>query len=327
MTITALRGAIVAGLMLVGSVNGPSQGQNGTRPTLVLVTNRDDNNVSVFDASGAPKLTASIPVGAGPGGLCVAPDGNRAYVLNKTGNSMSVVDLDRLTTIATVTHVQLQEPAGCAVAPDSRRVYAAAGEMLLVVSAETNRVVQEVRLGQGLSRVVISPHGRNVYVSSDTTGDVYVVDAASAALVTTIRAGFTSRNMAFTPNGKALLVVHTFQDTMSVIDVETNTVVTTIGIGTAPQTVAVSSDGQLAFVVARGTHKLDVVFIGGKDTRKSFRSIDLLPRPIDLAATDRNMYVIHDTDELSVVKGRTLETFEFLTVKTGKAPQAIAIRQ
>lgn len=319
--------ALLALLLLSSPLNHAFQGQDQKRPTLLLVTNQGDNSVSVFDASSAPKLKATVPVGEGPGEVCVAPDGNRAYVLNKAAGSVSVIDLESLAVIATVTAPDMKRPEGCVVSKDSRQVYVTGDERLRVVSAESRQVVQDRPAAKGLTKLVLSPDGRKVYASNDVTGEVQVVDADSAAAVATFKVGFTSRNMAFTPDGKALLVVHTLQDTISVVNAETNEVLTTVGVGTAPQSVGVSADGELGFVIARGNHQLNVLFLGGRDTRKSFRSVDLLPKPLDMVMTDRFMYVIHDSDQLSVVRLRTLETFDFLTVSTGKSPQAIAIRK
>jgi len=306
------------------------EGQEATaavRPTLLLVTNHDDNTVSIFDATSAPKSVRTVAVDTAPGGLCVSPDGNRAYVLSKTRNSLSVIDLMTLEASPPVAPSGLEGPQACVVGPDNQHINVLTASALVIVAANTNRVIQRLPLDEGLAKVALAPDGRQLYVSNDRTGDVYVVDVASGTLSATIRAGFSSRNMAFTPDGQALLVANTLQDTLSVVDLKTNQVVTTIGVGTAPQTIGVASDGALAFVVARGTHHLNIVAIDGKDTRKSFRSIDLLQRPIGMAMTDRNIYVIHDAGELSVVRVRTLETFEYLTVKTGRGPAAIAIRR
>lgn len=305
------------------------QGQPSKRPTLLIVTNGGDGTVSVFDATSAPKLTATIAVGKEPRELCVAPNGDRAYILNRADNSVSVIDLDSLKTTATVTHATLKRPEGCAVGADSKKLYVASSEQnaLLVISTDTNQVVKDISTSKNPRRVAVSPDGKKVYASSEETGDVHVLDANTDAVLTTIKVGHSSRNVAFSADGKALLVLHTLQDTISLVDTATHQIMTTIGVGTSPQELAVTSDGVLAFALARGNNNLNVIWMAGKDTRKSFRSVELLPWPIDMAATDRNIYVVHDRDDsLSVVRARTLETFVYQTVKTGKSPQGIAIR-
>lgn len=325
-----LFGALAVSVLLVCvSVSQASQGQPPKRPTLLIVTNGGDGTVSIFDATSAPKLTATIAVGKEPDELCVAPNGNRAYIVNRADNSVSVIDLDTLKTTATVTHPTLKRPDGCAVGVDSKKLYVASSEQnaLVVVSTETNQVVKDIPTSKNPRRVAVSPDGKKVYASSEGTGDVHVLDASTDTLLKTIRVGHSSRNLTFTPDGKTLLVLHTLQDTVSLVDTATNEIMTTIGIGTAPQEIAVTSDGVLAFALARGNNNLNVIWMAAEHTRKSFRSVELLSWPIDMAVSDRNIYVVHDRDDsLSVVRARTLETFVYQTVKTGRSPQGIAIR-
>jgi YVTN family beta-propeller protein len=299
-------------------------------PTLVLVTNGGDGTVSIFDVMSAPRLVATVPVGKEPRELCVAPDGNRAYILNRAENSVSVLDLATYKNIATITDPNVQRPEGCAVGGDSKRLYIASAEKdaLVIVSTDNNQVVKAIPVPKAPRRVVVSPDGTKVYVSSEDTGDVVALNARTDAVLATIKTGNSARNMAFSPDGKYFLVLHALQDTVSYVNAETNQLVTTIGVGTSPQEVAVTSDGVLAFVLARGNMNLNVIWNDAVEPRKSFRSVELQPWPIDMVANDRNIYVIHDRDDaLSVVRVRTLETFAYQTTKTGKSPQGIAMRR
>ena len=81
--------------------------------------------------------------------MVVSPDGNRVYVANGRGNSVSVVDagsLQLLTTIAAGQRVW-----GIAVTPDGKKLYAAGGlsNDVSVVDTETNRVIETVKIGDG----------------------------------------------------------------------------------------------------------------------------------------------------------------------------------
>ena len=257
----------------------------------------------------APKLVATVPVGKEPRELCVAPDGNRAYILNRADNSISVIDLADYKVTATLSDPKLQRPEGCAVGADSKRLYVASADAnaLLIVGTDNNQVIKSIPTSKLPRRVVVSPDGAKVYVSSEETGEVLALNARTDAVIATIKTGNSARNMAFSPDGKFLLVVHALQDTISFVNAETNQLITTIGVGTSPQEVAVTSDGVLAFVLARGNMNINVIWTDPVEPRKSFRSVDLQPWPIDMVANDRNIYVIHDRDDaLSVVRVRTL---------------------
>jgi serine/threonine-protein kinase len=56
------------------------------------VVNEDTNNISVIDAA-TYKVTATIPVGAGPISIAVLPNGRQAYVSNKNSGTVTILEL------------------------------------------------------------------------------------------------------------------------------------------------------------------------------------------------------------------------------------------
>jgi YVTN family beta-propeller protein len=107
-----------------------------------------------------------IQIGGNPYRIAMAPNGARAYTANLSGPSVSVIDLAANTVVATVP-VPVQ-PTGVAVSPDSRTVWVASqtGGMLTAIDAASNQVRASVPIA--LARdVVVTPDGRQVYVSSE----------------------------------------------------------------------------------------------------------------------------------------------------------------
>ncbi|WP_176541322.1 MULTISPECIES: YncE family protein [unclassified Bacillus (in: firmicutes)] len=88
--------------------------------TYAYVANNGDNNVSVIDAS-TNTVTATVPVGAGPFGTAVTPDGTRAYVVDRIGNNVIVIDTATNTVVAGVYVGYL--PYQVAISPDGTRAY------------------------------------------------------------------------------------------------------------------------------------------------------------------------------------------------------------
>ena len=68
-------------------------------------------------------VTATITVGSGPIGVAVSPDGTKAYAVNISGNSVSVINTSTNAVTATITVGS--GPYGVAVSPDGTKVYAA----------------------------------------------------------------------------------------------------------------------------------------------------------------------------------------------------------
>lgn len=65
------------------------------------VPNYTNDNVSVINLT-TNAVVATIPVGFGPFGVAVTPDGTQAYVTNQFSASVSVIDAATNTVIATV---------------------------------------------------------------------------------------------------------------------------------------------------------------------------------------------------------------------------------
>jgi YVTN family beta-propeller protein len=78
------------------------------------VTNQFDNTVSVIEAA-TNTVVATVPVGQGPTGVAITPNGAFAYVTNLFGNTLSVIDIATNTVTATVL-VGLV-PVGVAITP------------------------------------------------------------------------------------------------------------------------------------------------------------------------------------------------------------------
>lgn len=91
----------------------------------LLATGQLTGTLLVFDVSQSPtiELTGTIQVGHQPWHPVITPDGRFLYVGNKDDNSVSVVDLETLTVVTTITGPGLAEPHGSAVSADGKYVY------------------------------------------------------------------------------------------------------------------------------------------------------------------------------------------------------------
>jgi len=65
------------------------------------ITNMGSNTTSVIDIANNT-VTATVPVGSGPEGVAVSPDGSKVYVANNESNDISVINTTDNTVIATV---------------------------------------------------------------------------------------------------------------------------------------------------------------------------------------------------------------------------------
>src|SRR6202140_5519590 len=88
-----------------------------------------------------------------------------AYVSNEKGNSVSVIDTEKMETIATVKTGQ--RPRGIEVSRDGKSVFVALGDddIIQVIDTKSLSVVGELPSGPDLEQFTLDPAGKILYVT------------------------------------------------------------------------------------------------------------------------------------------------------------------
>jgi YVTN family beta-propeller protein len=230
--------------------------QAPSRDALVLVVNRAPKVLSVLKADGANlALIKKLPVGNEAREVCVSPTGNRAYVFNGKDKSITVVDLNRLEIVTTITDPQLDSPDGGVVSADSKTLYVTMPfkNAVAVIDTAANKVVNTIATGgEAPRRVIISPDGKLMYVGFNKNDFVGVIDLASGKVLNYIKTGDEPRGgFAFTADGKVLLSGAVEGDTVAVIDTSSGSVKRIFGVPIATQRIAMTPRGE-AVVLSGG---------------------------------------------------------------------------
>jgi len=209
-------------------------------------------------------------------GVTWSPDGRHAYASAGGDNKLRVYDVagQRLTErdsipIPTSTASPNPHPAGIAVSPDGKTLYAAENlaDSVALIDLATAKVTAAVPVGHNPYTVALDRDGRLAFVSNWGASTVSVLDTATARITRTIPVGTHPSALRLGPGGRQLYVADTDADSVSVIDTATLAVTTTINlapypgapVGSSPNALAASPDGRTLYVANAGDNDVAVV--------------------------------------------------------------------
>jgi uncharacterized repeat protein (TIGR01451 family) len=172
-------------LALLGVVLSVTAGQ--AQP-FAYVPNEGSHTVSVIDTA-SNTVTATIPVGFGPRGAAVTPDGAFVYVANWISGTASVIDTASNTVTATLPVGA--NPGGVDVTPDGAFAYVTnySSNTVSVIDTASNAVTATIPVGANPGGVDVTPDGAFAYVTNYSSNTVSVIDTASNAVTATIPVG------------------------------------------------------------------------------------------------------------------------------------------
>ena len=137
---------------------------NGQERTTLILANKDvtklvagnigSDTVTIMDLVSDPaKWTvrvnwslATIPVGDGPHGVDLSPDGKEIWTANEFDNTVSIIDA-RTQRVTQTLKVSTKASARLAFTPDGKRVFICDDLGLLVLDAVTRKELKRVKLG------------------------------------------------------------------------------------------------------------------------------------------------------------------------------------
>jgi DNA-binding beta-propeller fold protein YncE len=245
---------------IAGSLTSPG-GSGGDQVRLTpdgrfaFVTMQSSNTVAVFNLQaaiasgfGSSHFVGTVPLGLGPVGMSVSPDGRWLYATtsNRSKHSeqggLSVIDVRRAETNP-ASALKATVSAGCVpirvitthsgqyvwvTARDSNMLLAFSSAKLL--SDPRRALIARVRVGQGPigltpyhnDRIIVADS--NLHTRKGATANLGVVDASAAlagkpALLGVIHAGLLPRQFAMEPGSTTLLVTNSTSQQLQAVDI------------------------------------------------------------------------------------------------------------
>lgn len=316
-------------ILAVALLPGPAASAQ-TRDKLLVVVNRAPQTVTIYKVSGKDLTPIkSLPVGKTPREVCLSPDGNTAYVSNGEGNSISVIDLDKMTVTATISDPKIKGPDGGTVSPDGKRLFVTGtgSDSAVVIDTKTHKVTNEIPLGISVPRrLSFSPDGTKLYAAGNKTPELAVIDPATEKVVKRIKVGSEPRGgITFTRDGKLLLAGSVEDDTLYYIDPATGRILRIQGTPPSPQRIITHPSGS-AYVLCRvpGT----VFAISDLNAHDKSVEIDVgnAPWGLDISDDDAYLFASSNTDNtISVIDTKTNKVVN--VVKADKDPNGLAFRR
>lgn len=229
----------------------------------VYVANEGADTVSVLDAS-TLKTLAIVRVGKMPHNVQVSPDGRFAWVTNNGESGLPSND-----------------SAHKGMAPDAHQAMTQVGGVS-IIDTSMDAVAAHIPVGKHPAHVVLTPDGRQAYVTNGGDNTVSVIDTSARTVVATIAVGQYPHGLRPSPDGKEIYVANLKAGTVSVIDTGSQKEVAQVPAGKGPAQTGFTPDGRWAFVSLSQENAIALI---DPSTRKVVRKIAVGTVPIQLYAT------------------------------------------
>lgn len=173
-------------------------GQTGTHMVWVspdgariATANIGSNSVTVFDRGANQAWNATIvPVGKGPEGFDVSPDGRELWAAHSQDGGVSIVDLASKKVSATF-DAQTKRSNRLKFTPDGRHVLISdldSGDVVVIDTA-SRRIVRRIALGKGTEGILVDPDGTRAFVAVNAENYIAVIDLKTWAVTNRLQPG------------------------------------------------------------------------------------------------------------------------------------------
>jgi len=123
-----------------------------------------------------------VPVGRGAEGFDVSPDGKEAWVANAGDGTISVIDLQAKSVVATLA-ANVPGANRLKFTPDGRLALVTPGSALVILDAATRKEVKRLPAVHGSGGIQMQPDGARAYVACGRDGYVAVIDLKTLEMV------------------------------------------------------------------------------------------------------------------------------------------------
>lgn len=290
----------------------------------VFVTNEQSDSVSVID-SRTFEVIATIDVGDRPQGIGLSPDGSRLYVAVSNEDLIKVIDPETLEIVDQFTidfdsEVFGVHPEGNIFMPNEDRA------MTSVINPATGRKLAEIDVGLEPEGVAVSPDGKYVIITSESSNKLHVIQVPEHVVVKEIAVGARPRAATFSRDGRLVYASSEISGEIQKISTKDFTIIGKTRINdpdAKPKDVLLGRDEELLYVAGG---RANAVFVLNADSLEQLKRIPVGERTWGLAMT-RDKKRLFTTDgvsgTVSVIDTVNNELIE--TIKVGEYPWSLVV--
>jgi len=167
----------------------------------VFTANIASNSITIIEkhTSGRDQWTESvIPVGKGPEGCDLSPDGKEFWAANSGDGSVSVIDVAAKKVVQTI-DVGTKHSNRLKFTPDGKLALISDAETgdVVVVDASSRKVTKRVNLGKVAEGILIVPDGSRAYIALSADDKVAIFDLKTLSKTGEIATGHDPDGMAW----------------------------------------------------------------------------------------------------------------------------------
>jgi len=160
-----------------------------------FTANVESGTVSAIERDG--KIT-QIPVGKGPEGIDVRPDGKEVWVAHRGDGGLSIIDVSTLKVTRTIDGI-CRQPIRVRFTPDGRSALVSCFESneVLDVDPSSREIRRRIPMGKAPIGILITADSRTAFVANTAADTVSVLDLAEGKMTGTFSPGREPDGMAW----------------------------------------------------------------------------------------------------------------------------------
>jgi YVTN family beta-propeller protein len=290
----------------------------------LYVTNTHSGTVSVIDTA-RDEVVATVALGGGvPNRIVLSPDGTKAWAIHDKSRVISIVDVAARKVLR---KVKIGEwPYNLTFTPDGRYCWVLDwGDVskLLIWDVQRGALDGEIEVSTWPAHGIFSRDGKLFWVTSETAGNVTVVDVSQRKILEVVPSSGDAMGLALAADGHFVFAANGEDRTVSKIDTRTHRIVATGKVKGVNHDAVLTPDGRFLYVTLRKANRIAVL------RTEDLEVVTEIPQPgypdlVVMANDGSKAYVSNRHANLVTVIGLA-DHREIKRIPVGKGPHGMAL--